>query len=235
MQPGEGEPLRPGDTEYLQLVGALLHLAVWTRPDISHAVGVLSRFMSAPTQAHLGAAKHVLRYLRGTQGLGITFGGCSHQGSGLQGFADSDWAGDQGTRRSTTGVLFTLYGGPVSWRSKLQPTVALSSVEAEYMALSNAVSEGLWLRQLLADLDVSVGSISIKSDSQGALAMAEAVGVSSRAKHIAIRHHFVREHVRTGLVQLGYVSTGEQPADFLTKGLSKVKFEKCIQRINMCT
>ncbi|KAJ9523607.1 hypothetical protein QJQ45_007310 [Haematococcus lacustris] len=130
----EGDPLDTSVHQYSALVGSLLYLTCCTRPDIAFAVGALARHMSSPTKQHWAAACNVLSYLKGTCDHGLLFGGVT----GLQGFSDSDYAGDKDTARSTTGYLFTLNGGAISWSSRLQPTVALSTAEAEYMAASNA-------------------------------------------------------------------------------------------------
>jgi len=122
-----GENLLPDGNRYAELVGSLLYLSTTTRPDIAFAVGVLTRFMSCPEQDHMHAAKGVLRYLRGTSRLGVMYGG----NEALQGYVDADWAGDTDGHRSTTGFIFTLNGGPISWASKRQSTVATSTAEAE--------------------------------------------------------------------------------------------------------
>jgi hypothetical protein len=143
-----GEPLNTSVHHYSGLVGSLLYLSVCTRPDISQVVGALSKYMSAPQKQHWDAAKHVLRYLRGTTDVGIQFG----QGEGLKCWCESDFAGDLDSRKSTSGYVFTLYGGAVCWSSKLQPTVAVSTTEAEDMAAGHAVKEALWLRKVAAGL-----------------------------------------------------------------------------------
>jgi len=122
-----GKNLLPDGNRYAELVGSLLHLSTTMRPDIAFAVGVLSRFMSCPEQDHMRAAKGVLRYLRGTTRLGVMYGG----NEALQRYVDVDWAGDIDGRRSTTGFIFTLNGGPISWASKRKSTVATSTAEAE--------------------------------------------------------------------------------------------------------
>ena len=132
---------------YAELVGSLMYLSTCTRPDLSQAVGALARYMSAPTSQHWQAAKGVLRYLKGTSALGITFGGTNKD---LIGYCDSDFAGDKDSRRSTTGYVFTVNGGAISWSSKLQATVAASTTEAEYMAAASATKEALWLRKLMS-------------------------------------------------------------------------------------
>ena len=205
---------------YMQLVGSLLYAAIVSRPDISYAVNRLSRFMQSPAPEHFAAGKRVLRYLRGTLTLGITYSGHVHDAMLLRGFSDSDWAGDMDTRRSTTGFVFMLSGGAVSWESKLQPTVAGSSTEAEYMAAYFAVQEALYLRELLGDMMLAqVGATVIAEDNQGAIALANNAVWHKRTKHIATKYHFVRDRVATGEVRLDYIKTDDQAADMLTKAL----------------
>ena len=135
---------RPVDTvTYQSIVGSLLHAAITTRPDIAQAVGVVSKFCANPTQSHLTAAKRILRYLKGTVYLGLSYKKCAD--GNLIGYSDADWAGDVDDRHSTSGNVFLLAKGAVSWLSKKQATVALSTAEAEYVALSAATQEAIWL------------------------------------------------------------------------------------------
>jgi histone deacetylase 1/2 len=220
LRRGEGAELDQGRYQYSSLVGGLLYLATTVRPDIAYAVGVLSKYMSCPTVSHWKAARGLLRYLAGTSRVGITYGSSS---AVLHGFCDADYAGDADTRRSTTGYVFTIAGGAVSWSSKRQPTVAASTTEAEYMAASSAAKEALWLRKLLADLGEPVATVSVSCDSMGALSLLHNPVLSERSKHIDVHHHFVRERVALGQVGFQYVSTSAMAADMLTKPLSIVK------------
>jgi transposase InsO family protein len=229
-----GEPLDLQAYPYRQLVGSLMHLSVTVRPDITFAVGVLARHMAQPTMAHWQAAKGVLRYLSGTASLGITFGGSS-SGSGLQlqGYCDADYAGDADTRKSTTGYVFTLNSGAVSWQSKRQPTVAASTTEAEYMAAAAAIKEALWLRKLLSDLQLGSGTISIFADNQSAIKLLRNPIISGRAKHIDVLHHFARERVLRKEVAVTYISTNNMLADVFTKVLPIAKHQLCCKGIGM--
>ncbi|XP_054717308.1 uncharacterized protein LOC129226705 [Uloborus diversus] len=136
---------------YREAIGSLLYASQGTRPDICHAVGVLSRFSNDPGQAHWSCVKRIFRYLKGTINKKLHFFESSPSPE-LEGFSDSDWAGDKDDRRSTSGYIFSHAGGPISWCSKKQQTVALSTAEAEYMALSSATQELLWLVQLQQEL-----------------------------------------------------------------------------------
>ena len=157
---------------YQSIVGSLLYAAVATRPDISQAVGVISKFSSRPTEAHLTAAKRILRYLKGTASLAVKYQKSSN--GTLIGYADADWAGDSEDRHSTTGNLFLLVEGSISWLSKKQAIVALSTSEAEYVSVSAATQEAVWIRRLLADIQaVPEGPTVIMEDNQGAIGIAK--------------------------------------------------------------
>ena len=137
--------------QYQSMVGSLLHAARATHPDIAHAVGIVSKFNAAPTQAHLTAVKRIFRYLKGTIELKLQY---RPDGENLLGYSDADWANDMDDRHSTTGNVFTMSGGAISWLSQKQTTVALSTAEAEYVALGSATQEAIWLYQLLNDLKI---------------------------------------------------------------------------------
>lgn len=140
-----------------KLAGSILYAATETRPDLAHAAGVLSRFISKWNESLWRAAKHCLRYIRGTSDLSLTFDANSSQRVGL-GYVDADWGGDMDTRRSTTGYVFKVHGGAIAWKSKRQNTVALSTTEAEYMASADAAKQAVWLRRLLEDVGLGLGS-----------------------------------------------------------------------------
>jgi len=212
-----------GKARYQELVGCLLYLATCTRPDISFAVGRLARFVSAPTQAHWGAGKAVLRYLQGTKDLGIEYGKASE----LTAYHDADYAADVDTRRSTTGAVFLFNGGAISWTSKQQKSVATSTTEAEYMAASMAAKEAVWLQRLLGELGNEQASVEMRCDSQGAVAMMRNPVSSPRTKHIDVAFHFVREMVEVGNLTVCNVSTSDMRADVLIKALPINGHVKC--------
>src|SRR5438046_9259401 len=181
--------------EYQSIVVGLIFAAIVTRPDIMCAVGQLPQFNSDPSSKHLLAAKRVLRYLKGTSKLGITY---SPPATRLVGYSDADWAGDINTRRSTTGYVVMLCHGAIVWRSRRQVTVALSTMEAEYMAVTEAAKELKRMRQFLMALgyDVENSATALKSDNQGAIALVKNPVGHSRAKHIDLHHHFIRDQLR---------------------------------------
>jgi hypothetical protein len=212
-----------GKTRYQSAVGALLHAARATRPDISFAVTALSQFCKGPTEAHWQAVKRVFRYLRGTVDHGLTYKGTGspREPPVLHGYCDSDYAEDETDRRSVTGYTFILSGAAISWASRKQPTVAHSSTEAEYMAASDAAKEAVWWRLFLSCLGYPMDdATSILSDNQGSIALSKNPEGHRRVKHIGVRHHYIREQVAKGALTLDYVSTTKMAADVLTKALS---------------
>ena len=200
-----------------------------TRPDLCYIVTKLSQKMSKPTRTNLDLAKHVLRYLRVTSEQGLTFRK-SNVPLKLNGFCDSDWGASVADRRSITGYNFQLSStGPlISWKSRKQPTVALSTCEAEYIALANAVQEAKFLRQLCIDMKVSISddNVLIRVDNQGAINLARNPVHHQRSKHIDIKYHFIRSEIQVGIISLKYVPTEDNIADVFTKPASKGKLEK---------
>ena len=210
---------------YQSAIGSLLYLSTGTRPDIAFAVSNVAKFSSNPGTKHWKAVKRILRYLKGTAGLGLLY--LATNTDELHGYSDSDWAGDLDDRKSTSGYLFRLSGAPISWRSRKQTSVALSTAEAEYVSLSSATQEVMWLRRLTSELKNGPTKATVLyEDNQSAIAMTRKAQFHGRAKHIAIRHHFVREKVSEGVVELKYCPTDRMIADMLTKGLSCAVFER---------
>eukprot|EP00602_Paraphysomonas_sp_CaronLab_P004809 CAMPEP_0185023452 /NCGR_PEP_ID=MMETSP1103-20130426/6129_1 /TAXON_ID=36769 /ORGANISM="Paraphysomonas bandaiensis, Strain Caron Lab Isolate" /LENGTH=1343 /DNA_ID=CAMNT_0027556055 /DNA_START=49 /DNA_END=4080 /DNA_ORIENTATION=+ len=211
---------------YRQIIGAVLYLAMHTRPDLAYAVGLLSRFSSCPTYASCKLAIHLLKYLRGTIDEGIRFSGSEFD---LHVFSDSDWAGDRLTRRSTTGYIVFLCAGALAWQSKLQTTVATSSMESEYMAEYAAMQELVWLRGVFKELGLLVAKPTpFFMDSKSAKDLSENPVYHKRSKHIDIKYHWVREHVngKFPTAKLIHVSTDDMAADIFTKALSTKLFSR---------
>lgn len=215
---------------YRELVGALLYLSVATRPDIAHAASSLSQFNENFGKVHWIAAKRVLRYLKGTADIGITF---RRGQTSIEGYVDADWAGSTHDRRSFTGYAFIMNEGCISWDSRKQRTVALSSTEAEYMALSEAAKEAVYLRRLLLELGEEVDVIKLSNDNVGAQKLASNAIYHARTKHIDIRHHFVREIVESKQIELHHIASEKMPADVLTKALTKFKHEGCVELLGL--
>ena len=212
---------------YKELVGSLMYLTTCTRPDIAQAVGKLCRFMSNPGMQHWTAAKHVLRYIKNTRTLGLTFSSTTGKEPLLHGYADADYAGCTDSRKSTTGYVFFLDASIITWASNLQPVTATSSTYAEYIALATASQECMHLRELLKELGVRVdGPTTIKEDNQGTIFLAENPTFHKRSKHIDVRFHYIRECIENGNVHVTYCATTEMVADLLTKPLPPATFEK---------
>ncbi len=171
-----------------------------------------------------------MRYLKGTKNLGLLYR--TDFDTGLIGFSDSDFAADLGDRKSTCGYMFKLSGAPISWKSKKQASVALSTAEAEYVALLYATQEAVWLRRLISELNgKSFDPTVINEDNQAAISMAQNAVFHSRSKHIDIRHHFLREQISAGIIiiiiiiiTLKYCRSDQMLADLLTKGLPRCIF-----------
>ena len=212
---------------YPQVAGAILYASTVTRPDLSQPASVLSRFISKWSKQHWQAAKHLLRYIRGTSDLCLTFDGNSGKRIVL-GYADADWGGDLDTRRSTTSYVFKVYGVVVvAWKSRRQPTVALSTTEAEYMASADAARQAIWLRLLLDNLGLGLKGkpFPILNDNAGTIALSKNPVYHKQSKHIGLRHHFLCEQVDKGTITLSHVSSAENIADCLTKALPRDTFD----------
>lgn len=214
--------------DYRGLVGSLNYLATTSRPDISFVAHTLSSYLNNPGFNHWTAAKHVLRYLRGTADYQLTF---NHDPNGIKlvGWSDSDYAGQLDTRKSTSGVCFSLHnnGACISWMSKLQPTVATSTAEAEINAATEASKEAVHLQQLLASMGFPQSlPTTIWVDNQAAIAIAKNPVQQTKTKHYAIKLLFVRELVLNQEVVLTYIPTEENNADIFTKGLGRLKTQK---------
>lgn len=220
--------------QYQSAVGAIMYAMLGTRPDIAFAIASLSQFSSNPGRSHWESVKHVLRYLRGTVDYKLTYGLKGNSKLLFDGYCDSDWGSNVDDCRSVTGYVFMLGGGAVSWQSKKQPTVALSSVEAEYMAATQATKEALWWRKFLQGVGIQVHPTTvIHSDSQGSIALSKNPEHHARSKHIDIRHHFVREQVVSGTISLQYVPTEDMLADVMTKPLSRDQHNKLVHDIGV--
>ncbi|KAF8824317.1 hypothetical protein HHX47_DHR8000004 [Lentinula edodes] len=210
-------------SKFQMVIGSLLYLMLGTRPDISFAVTKLAQHAANPSQEHLNKALYICRYLLGTRSYALCYDGES--GIGLSAWTDSDWASDPYTRRSQTGFFMKLANGIFSWTSHAQKTIAHSSTEAEYMALSDCSRQVVWIRNLLEELGYKLDAIPIAGDNQGSIFMASNPVTSKHSKHIDIRYHYIREVVERGLVQVFFVDGSNNPADLFTKNLGRIKFE----------
>jgi len=211
---------------YLNAVGALMYLATTTRPDISYTVGVLARFNSNPGMSHWKAVKHLFRYLQGTKDKKLVYRPDDSQEL-FTSFTDADHGGCKDSGRSTGGYVIKFGSGAVSWSSKLQPLVALSTTEAEYIAAVEAGKEIIWMRQLLAEFGFTVEKPSIlRIDNQSAISVSKNPEHHGRMKHLDLRFYWLRDQVTLGVITPHFVSTEDMPADLLTKSLAKVKVDR---------
>ena len=216
---------------YASAIGSVMYAMICTRPDIAHAVGVVSRFMSNPGKLHWEGVKWILRYLKGTADRVLCFEGKELV---LNGFVDADLAGsDLDRRRSTSGYVFTYGGTAVSWTSKLQKIVALSTTEAEYVAVTEASKEMVWLQSFLVELGKKHVKCVLYSDSQSAIHLAKNPAFHSRTKHIELKYHFIRSLLDKGVIQLEKIQGAKNPADMLTKVVTLEKLELCVASIGL--
>lgn len=225
----EMEPQTEAEKEYMkrvpyqQAVGSLMYAMLGTRPDICTAVGIVSKYMKNPGKQHWEAIKRIFRYLRGTTDQELIL---NNEGNdSIIGYSDADWGGDEDTRHSTTGYVFLYGGGAFTWCSKQQNCVALSTTEAEYMSVTEATKEAIWIRTFLEELGFKQqGAMEILNDNQGCLALAKNPVQHKRMKHIDLRYHFIRQNVENGDIELTYCPTQIMLADIFTKAIPRVKY-----------
>ena len=219
---------------YREAVGALLYLATCTRPDLCVAVSTHASYSNSPSKQDWKRIMQTMRYLKSTVGAGLQYGGAIDDSKRnlLEVYVDSDHAGDKETRRSRTGYIVMLNGGPISWQSKLQSAVALSSTEAEYYALTDAVQEAIWIRQLMEEIGFKIEDPTpVYEDNKGAKDLANNPMYHKRTRHIDIKYHFVRRYVQRGLVSVVATRSLNQYADFLTKPLNYPELMRQTTRI----
>ena len=207
-----------------------MYVMVCTRPDIAHAVGVVSRFMFNLGKQRWEAVKCIMRYLRGTSSLKLTFGDGK---SVLAGYTDSDMARDLDSRKSTSGYLMTFAGGAVSWQSRLQKCVALSTTEAEYIAVAEANKEMLWMKCFVQELSFKQQRYVIYYDNQSVIHLGKNDSFHSRTKHIDVRYHWLRDALNDKLFELEKIHTDHNGSDMLTKNLPRSKIEFCRSTVGM--
>ena len=221
----------PCGEKYRAVIGALMYLMVGTRPDIAFAVCTLAKHVETPRAGHWKALQRVMRYLVQTKDLGLCFGGQDTQAAPYV-YVDADWAGDHGTRKSMSGCIVMMGGAAVTWYARQQEVVALSSTEAEYIAMCAGVKEIVWIRRLVQGLGVLEDSSSatpVLVDNQGAMDLVTKLSVNRRTKHIDVRYHYTRQAVTDGVVKLKYCPTEEMVADMMTKALGRIKMQKFVK------
>ncbi|GJU82928.1 retrovirus-related pol polyprotein from transposon TNT 1-94 [Tanacetum coccineum] len=217
-------------TRFRGMVGSLMYLTA-SRPDLVFAVCMCARYQAKPTKKHFEAIKRVFRYLKGTINMGLWYP--KDNAMSLTAYADADHAGCQDSRRSTSGSAQFLGDRLVSWSSKKQRSTAISTTEAEYIAMSGCCAQILWMRSQLKDYGFDFNKIPLYCDNKSAIALCCNNVQHSRSKHIDIRHHFIREQVENRVVELYFVETNYQLADILTKALPRERFEFLLPRLGM--
>ena len=223
------------DKPYREVLGSIMYAQVATRPDLSYAVSTLSKFASNPGKQHWIALTRVLRYIKGTLDYKITYGGDGFTDLAPIGYVDADYAGDIDTRRSCAGQVFIQAGGPTSWGSQSQPTVALSTTEAEYMATSRAAKQIEWMYSSMDEVGYpQARPARLYNDNAGAVSLTQNTKGNVRVKHIDIRHHYIRDLVEDGKVIIRHIPSAENLADVFTKPLGRDLHHKACIGLRLC-
>lgn len=225
------------DIPYRQAIGTLMYLMVATRPDISYIITKLSQYNTCYDEQHWIAVKRVFRYLQGSKHCNLSLGNVNGNRKHeiiLYGSSDADWAGDLDDRHSTSGYIFQINGGSISWKSQKQSTTATSTSHSEYMALSSSVKEAIWIRSLLKELhfEQKLPTI-IEQDNQSTIALANNPVHHQKSKHIEISHHHIRENIENGTIKLQYTSTKEIISDILTKPVNSIKLQQSCELLGI--
>lgn len=221
------------DKPYRELIGCLTYATTATRPDLCAATGYFGQFQNSYSDEHFGYAKHILRYVRGTLDLKLKYQR-DPLAKVLVGYADADWAGDKNDRKSVSGYVFKVFGNVVSWSSRKQSTVSLSSTEAEYVSLAQGACEAIWLRNLLHDLGIDCnGPVTIFEDNTSCIKIAEAPRDHRKMKHVDVKYNFIRDEIVAKTIKVEYLQSSEQTADIMTKPLGKTAFQKHRGNLNL--
>ncbi|GKF23994.1 hypothetical protein Tco_0076316, partial [Tanacetum coccineum] len=224
----QGKAVDP--THYRGMIGTLMYL-IASRPDLTFVVCMCAWYQAKPTENHLHAVKRIFKYLRETVNRGLWYPKDSF--IALTAYADTDHAGCQDTRRSTSGCMHLLGDRLVSWSSKRQKSDAISSTKAEYIALSGCCAQVLWMRSQLTDYGLGFNKIPMYCDNKSAIALCCNNVQHSRSKHIDIRFHFIKVQVENGVVEFYFVNTEYQLADIFTKALGRERIEFLINKLGM--
>lgn len=221
---------------YREAIGSLMYLMVGTRPDLAFSVGLLSKFVERPCSTHLQAVKRVLRYLIGTKNAALVFGRTSNNLI-PEVFVDADWAGDVKGRKLTSGYVVLMGGAAVSWCSRKEEVVALSSAEAEYISLCSATKEAVWIRRLVFGVEIMAKSsqmpLIVQTDNQKAIDLANNGALNRRNKHIDVRYHFPRQALDDNIVKLCSCPATKMLADMFTKRLGWTKLIEFLGKIGL--
>ncbi|GJR63360.1 retrovirus-related pol polyprotein from transposon TNT 1-94 [Tanacetum coccineum] len=220
---------RMSKVPYANVVGSLMYLMVCTRPDIAYVVSIVIRYLANPGKNNWETVKWILKYLKGTADVGLVCGRDQGKHVDVDGFVDANYAKDPDKGRSIIGYVFMVHGCVVSWKATLQHVVALSTTEAEYMALTEAVKESIWLKGLLIELGVNLRSVVVNCDNQSAIHLSRNAMFHERTKHINVRYHFIREIVESKEIGVAKIGTKDNAADAFTKVVPGPKFKYCMK------
>ena len=226
LMPNTGKPV--DQLEYSKAIGCLMYAMTSTRPDIAYAVGKLSRFTSNPSRHHWHAITRVFKYLKGTMNHGLSYVGFP---SVLEGYSDASWINNVEDSSSTSGWVFLLGGGAISWASKKQTCITSSTMESEFVALAAAGKEAEWLRNLVYEIPLwpkPISPISIRCDSAATLARAYSQIYNGKSRHLGVRHSMIRELIMNGVISIEFVRSQQNLADHLTKGLARDLVNKSV-------
>jgi len=215
---------------YRSMIGTLLYLTA-SRPHLLFSVCLCARFQSNPRESHLTDVKRIFRYLKGTTNLGLLYR--KSLDYKLVGFCDADFAGDRIERKSTSGNCQFLGENLISWASKRQATIAMSTAEAEYISAASCCTQLLWMKHQLEDYPINANSILIYCDNTVAICLSKNAILHSRAKHIEIKHHFIIDYVQKGILDIQFIDTEHQWADIITKPLTVERFDFIKKILNM--
>jgi len=221
------------DKPYRPVLGSVMWGQLATRPDLSFAVSLLSRFQADPGIEYWKGLLHVVGYIKNTIDYGLTYS----RDADLTplAYVDANYGGCRDTRRSTSGYVFTMAGGAVTWSSKRQATVALSTVEAEYVAMSRCAQQMIWMHTWLDEVEIAhVTPGVIRGDSRGAIALAKTTKDHGKIKHINIRHHYLRELVKSESVIFEQIASADNITDLFTKPLACDHHHHFLAALNIC-
>ncbi|KAG5868684.1 hypothetical protein JTB14_036594 [Gonioctena quinquepunctata] len=231
VKPNEIDVLSDDKYQFRRLIGGLMYLSVCTRPDIAFACSQLSQFNSCYDQSHWTAAKRVLRYLAGTKDYGLIFEKADNQK--IEAFTDADWANDSLDRKMYTGFVVKMGDSTINWEARKQRSIALSSTEAECLAIGDVAKEVCFVRHLMNEINGMQDQIVIYNDNQSAHRIIENTHHHRRTKHIDVRHHYIRDLVQNKVVVIKYREKNDMVADILTKPLSKEKHQRYRKMMNI--
>ncbi|XP_062114332.1 secreted RxLR effector protein 161-like [Humulus lupulus] len=217
------------DVPYSNAMGSMMYAMISTRPDIAYGTGLVSRLMSKPSPEHWKVTKWLLRYLKTSSQLKLKYCRDETTSTRIVGYCDSDFTDHLDKRRSISGYVFTLRGNTIIWKSSLQHVVALSCLEAEYVALTEVVKEGIWLKGLASELEIEQGKIIVFCDSQSDIHLSKNSMFHDRTKHVDVSLHFVRDIISKKLIEVEKIDTKIYPADTFTKFVPVRKFQEALE------